>query len=202
MGEGGGGIKKAGLLRHILKYDFSGDFLDRLSLWESLTKLYNKRQEPGKEFDEDILVATVVEGSTGDLRKQLVARHNEFDTYHKMASFIREYHDCSRAFVLPNTGKKAAKKHNDPMDIDAMGKGGQGRKEAKPAKARRVARLKPPRARTLRARASRPRKEQDPARPVVSSRAIAVIAGSGVIAKPSAGGRRQEAKLASQRYMH
>jgi hypothetical protein len=99
--------------------------------------LYNKRLEPGKEFDEDILVATVVEGSTGDLRKKLVARHNEFDTYHKMASFIREYHDCSRAFVPPNTGKKAAKKHNDPMDIDAMGKGGKGKKGGKAGKGKK-----------------------------------------------------------------
>ena len=32
MGEGGGGIKKAGLLRQLLRVDFSGDFLDRMNL--------------------------------------------------------------------------------------------------------------------------------------------------------------------------
>ena len=131
MGEGGGGIKRAGLLRQLLKYDFSGDYLDRLNLFEQLVRVYNKRGTDGATLDEEVLVATIVEGSTGDLRKQLVAHHNDFDTYEKILKYIREYFDCSRAFVLPNTTRKAARGTSAPMEVDAMGKGKNGKGKAK-----------------------------------------------------------------------
>ena len=60
MGEGGGGIKRAGLLRQILKHDFSGDYLDRLNLFEQLVRIYNKRGADGAMLDEEVLVATIV----------------------------------------------------------------------------------------------------------------------------------------------
>ena len=45
MGEGGGGIRRAELLRQILKYDFQGDFQDRLDAWQKLLKTYTQRLE-------------------------------------------------------------------------------------------------------------------------------------------------------------
>ena len=68
LGEGGGGVKRAGLLRQVLKYDFSDDFMDNLGSREALGKVYNQRRIDNA-LDDEVLVAVVIDGATGELEE-------------------------------------------------------------------------------------------------------------------------------------
>ena len=59
--------------------------------------MYNNRCEIGSDLDDDILIAIVVEGASGDLKKQSAAHHSEFTTYVKLRRDIDECCDYGRA---------------------------------------------------------------------------------------------------------
>ena len=75
------------------------------------------------ELDDEVLVAIVIEGSQGDLRRHLTANHHTFDTYMKLRKYIDEYFDCSRAFVLPAQAGAKRKEQHVAMEVDGLNKG-------------------------------------------------------------------------------
>ena len=66
-------------------------------------------------------VATVVNGSTGKLRDQLVAR--QFATYDLLHGFIDEYFHNKRSCVAPQYTSKNSAPSGDDMEVDAFFKG-------------------------------------------------------------------------------
>jgi len=133
-GQGGGAALKVGLLNQILQFDFKGDFGDRILVLEGLVRSYEKGLTDGSELDTAVKVATIVNGSTGKLRDQLVAR--QFATYDLLHGFIDEYFDNQRAFVAPqyNTKKDTTSGGGDDMEVDAFFKG-KGKARVKMEKA-------------------------------------------------------------------
>ena len=100
-GQGGGPQRRAGLLNQILRFDFRGaSFMDRVCIWETLVRQY-ERPGSSKIIDDDIKIATVTGGATGDLKKQLIARAMTFVTWEQMRSYLEEFHDNNRAYVMP-----------------------------------------------------------------------------------------------------
>ena len=89
MGQGGGRLRKVGLLNQIIKYRFQAkDFMDSFMQFEGLIKQYDRGQLPGAEFDEDVKVAALVNGATGDLKRHLMSRG--LATFDELRAFLIE----------------------------------------------------------------------------------------------------------------
>ena len=91
-----------------------------------LGSLYEKTLPEGQEFDVNVKVATVVNGSKDKLRDQLTSR--QFATFEMLKAYIEEFYDSRKAFVAPST--KQSKVQSDDMEVDALVKGrpkGKGR---------------------------------------------------------------------------
>ena len=81
--ESGAGLRASSLLNDILQLDFRGrDFRDRLVQWETLVRK-QVRQQPRNvlPLPDNVEVAIVTSGITGDLKKQLLARAMSFADY-------------------------------------------------------------------------------------------------------------------------
>jgi hypothetical protein len=110
MAEGGGPKRRAGLLRTILKFDVRGtDFRDRLYVWESLSRDYEKPQANGvSDLGDEIKIASVIEGSAGKLKEWLVSRASNPKNYRQLRITIDERYDGHKAYIAP-----AATHHSD-----------------------------------------------------------------------------------------
>ena len=128
LGQGGGRLRKVGLLNQILQFKFfTKDYMDGFTQFEGLVKQYDRGQPVCSEFDEDVKVATIVNGASGDLKKHLVSRG--LSTYAELRAFILEYHLQLRVFVAPKTKVGTTAQAPDAMEVDYVGQ--KGKKKGK-----------------------------------------------------------------------
>ena len=126
--RGSGALRQKGLLVQILEYEFSGgDFSDRMHVWKEMISDYERSR--AQALPDDIKMAALQAGATGELRKELIRRGPDFANFRQMEEFAQTYFDCLKSYPSKRQtpAKRSAQQQSTPMEVDAMHQKGKGK---------------------------------------------------------------------------